>query len=269
MPVTFRHKVMVLLLLLSIVLIKTATAQVIWAGLKIGGELSKARIDPASFKDSVKVRPAIGYQAGAVILFKVKDRYFLHTEYLYSVKSKINLGKIDPDLKDKVTYHYFEVPVLFTIQFKGHLGKQREFKYFLGVGPNVAYLLSAKGVIESGELKEQGFSPMKYKVEFSQRENREHNDIIHYTKVNRVQFGINVGAGLLLEPVPKHKMIVDVRYTIDQTLFGKQSADFIVPHDYDDNLRFRNQSLKFSVMYLLEYNLSKKERNKGKSNKKF
>ena len=267
--VTFRRSLLILLLLSATAAFKTASAQIVWAGMKVGGEFSRARIDPNSFKDSVKINPAFGFHAGAVVSFKVKDRYFLHTEFLYSVKNKVILGKIDPDLKDKVTYHYIEVPILFTMQFKGHLGKSRTFKWFMGAGPNIAYLLGGKGVIESGELLENGYSSLSYKIKFSKRLDRDHNDIIHYTNVNRFQFGINVGAGLLLEPSPKHKMIIDVRYTIDQTLFGKKTADYIVPHDYDDNLRFRNQGLKFSVMYLLEYNLSKKARNKGKSDKKF
>jgi hypothetical protein len=59
--------------------------------------------------------------------------------------------------------------------------------------------------------------------------------------------------------------MVDVRYTFDQTLFGKQKADYLIPHDYDDELRFRNRGVRLSMMYLFEYNISKKERNKGKS----
>jgi opacity protein-like surface antigen len=266
--VTFRKWLLVMPLLLAAPTIKMASAQVVWAGIKAGAEFNRVRIDGASLKDTIKIDPAAGFHVGLVASFKVKNRYFLHTEYLYSVKNKVILGKIDPHLKDKVTYHYLEVPILFTMQFKGHLGGERTFKWFMGAGPNVAYLLGGRGVIESSELKENDISSLSYKIKFSERQNRDHNNEIHYTKVNRFQFGINVGAGLLLEPAPKRKVIVDLRYTIDQTLFGKKKADYIIPHDYDDNLRVRNQGLKFSVMYLLEYNLSKRERNKGKSNKK-
>ena len=83
--------------------------------------------------------------------------------------------------------------------------------------------------------------------------------------MNRFQFGLNFGAGILLEPITKRKIIVDVRYTVDQTLFGKRNADYLIPDDYSDNLKFRNRSLKFSIVYLFEYNLNKKERHRGKS----
>jgi hypothetical protein len=246
-------------------LLSNVTAQVVRVGVKIGGQYDFVKVDQKRFKDTVKLAPGIGFNAGLVLSFKVRNRYFLHTEYLYSTKSKTITGKFDPDLKDKVTYHYFEAPILFTMHFKGQLGENRNFKWYLGAGPNIAYLLGGRGVISSGELEENGISSLSYKIKFTPRQDRDHIDEIHYTNVNRVQFGINIGAGALLEPIPKHKVMIDLRYTFDQTLFGKQKADYLVPHDYDDDLRFRNRGVRISLMYLLEYNISKKARNTGKS----
>jgi opacity protein-like surface antigen len=256
----------VILSLFFIVYTNTSSAQIIWAGLKAGAQMNFAKIDASSFKDTVRINPVGGFNVGAALLFKVRDRYFLHTEYIYSTKSKVLTGKVDPDLKDKLTYQYVEIPILFTMQFKGHLGKGKEFKYYLGAGPNVAYVLGGRGTITSGELHENNMNSLSYKIKFGSRPDHEHPDYIYYNSANRFQFGINVGAGILIEPAPKHKMILDVRYTFDQTLFGKKSADYLIPHDYSDNLRFRNRLVKVSVLYLLQYNLSKKERNKGKSN---
>lgn len=252
------------LILLSISF--TSSAQIIWTGLKVGAQLGNVKVDDPHFPDTVKIgSTSVGYSAGAVIAFKVKNRYFLHTEYLYSVKSKSLTGKIDPDLKDKTTYHYIEVPILFTMQFKSQLGKGREFKWFMGAGPNLAYLLGGKGVLTSGALIENNISELRYKIKFGSRPDRNHPEHIYYTNANRFQFGINLGAGLLIEPVRRHKAIIDVRYTFDQTLFGKVHADYLIPNDYHDNLRFRNRALKVSLMYLIESNLNKKSRNKGKS----
>jgi len=261
------EKCLFILILCNVVSLSGSHAQVIWAGLKAGAQLGSVNHDDRYFPDTVKFGGAsVGYSAGAVISFKVKNRYFLQTEYLYTVKSKSLKGKIDPDLHDKTTYHYFEVPILFTVQFKGQIGKGREFKWFLGAGPNLSYMLGGKGVLKSGALIENRINQLDYKIKFGTRPDRNHPGIIYYTNANRLQFGINIGTGLLFEPVRRHKAILDIRYTFDQTMVGKTHADYLIPNDYHDNLRFRNHALKASIMYLLESNVSKKSRNKGKSN---
>lgn len=254
-----------ILSLLSIASIENTTAQVIRFGAKIGGQYDFVKMDEKSVTDTLKLSPGIGFNAGLVLSFKVRNRYFLHTEYLYSTKSKTVKGKIDPYLKDKVTYHYFELPILFTMHFKGQLGKNKNFKWYAGVGPNIAYLLGGSGTVISSELLENNISELSYKIKFEARKDYAHTDEVYYSNINRLQFGINLGTGLLVEPATKHKIMVDLRYTFDQTLFGKQKADYLIPHDYDDELRFRSRGVRFSMMYLFEYNISKKERNKGKS----
>ena len=254
------------IVILLIMSLQTGNAQIVWSGLKVGAQLGTVKIDAPHFQDTVKVgSPQIGYSVGAVIGFKVKDRYFLHTEYLYSVKSKSYTGKLDPDLKEHTTYRYLEIPILFTMQFKGQFGKGREFKWFMGAGPNLAYLLGGKGEVNSGGIIENNLPPLKYKIKFGNRPDFGHPKEVYYKDANRVQFGINLGAGLIIEPVRHHKAILDLRYTVDQTFFGKSNADYLLPPDYRDNLRFRNRGIKLSVMYLIESNLNKKSRNKGKS----
>lgn len=269
MTLNFRVVSVILSSIITFSTLQIASAQIVWLGIKAGVQVTQPKIDDIHFKDTVKTIPSIGYNVGAVLLFKIKDRYFLHSEYLYSMKSKINQGKVDHLLWDKVTYHYFEVPILFTMQFKVRLGKEKNFKWYAGVGPNIAYLLNGSGVIKSGELIENYINSLSYKINFTQRPDRNFNELrtdqIYYPSVNRFQFGLNFGTGILLEPAPKQKIIVDLRYTTDQTLFGKKSADYLIPDDYNDNLKVRSRSLRFSVIYMFEYNLDKKARKKGKS----
>jgi len=270
LQINFRKLIMMAVLAVLFITLDVATvsAQIIWAGFKAGAQFNLPKIDDIHFRDSAKMNPAPGFNIGGVIFFKVKERYFLQTEYVFSMKSKIITGKVDPDLTDKTTYSYVELPVLFTRQARGRIAGG-DFKWYFGAGPNIAYLLGGKGVIESGELKENGISSLPYTIKFGSRPDRDHTDRIYYPNANRFQFGINLGAGLIIEPAPKRKIIVDFRYTFDQTVFAKNSSDYLIPHDYNDNLKFRNRTLRISLMYLMEYNISKKERNKGKSNKKF
>ncbi|HEX5169255.1 MAG TPA: outer membrane beta-barrel protein, partial [Cyclobacteriaceae bacterium] len=180
-------------------------------------------------------------------------------------KTKFLKGKIDPLLNDKITYHYFEVPVLFTMHFKGHLGENREFKWYMGIGPNVSYWLGGKGVAKSSDLQENFVDQFKYSIAFSSRKDTQHPEVVYYDRANRFQFGLNVGAGLMFEPGERNKMMIDFRYGFDQTRLGKGLADYQVPADFNDNLRVRYRSFKVSVIYLTEFNLDKKSRNKGKS----
>jgi hypothetical protein len=93
-------------------------AQVINFGVKAGPLLSWVRSDDPEFRKQVKIKPRPGYSAGFVVSFKVKDRYFLHTEYLFSTKGKVVRGRVDKVLEDRITYNYVEVPLLYNIQFK-------------------------------------------------------------------------------------------------------------------------------------------------------
>lgn len=245
-------------------------SQVVHVGIKGGAQMSWARSDDANFRKQVKIRPVPGYNAGAVISFKVKERYFLHTEYLFSTKGKIIRGRIDKMLEDRITYNYIEVPVLYNIHFKGSLGSVRKFKWYAGAGPLFSYWLGGKGWINADEFAENSFPPFNYKIRFGERgEDVGEFDIIYVKDVKRLQLGFNIGGGILIEPVNSSKIMVDLRFELGHTWMGTQtSADYVLPVTYDDNLKARNMGLRLSVMYLFESNLDKKVRNKGKSNLK-
>jgi opacity protein-like surface antigen len=242
-----------------------SSAQIIRAGFKAGVQVNWIAIDDKSFRDTVSVSPSPGFDIGGAVSFKVRDRYFLHTEYVYSQKGKILNGKRDPFLHDEMTYHYFEIPALFTMHFKGRLGENREFKWYMGLGPHVSYWIGGKGVIESSDLKENFVEELKYSIAFGPRSDTQHPEVIYYDRANRFQFGLNVGAGIMFEPGENNKVMLDFRYGFDQTRLGRGLADYQIPADYDDNLRVRNRNFKVSIIYLTEFNLDKKSRNKGKS----
>lgn len=261
-PRTFRYLPLLFLLLSA----SSGYSQVIRTGFKAGVQMYWTSIDDKGTKDTVSSSPAPGFAVGAVVSFKVRERYYLHTEYLYSQRHKVLTGKIDPNLKDRVTYHYFNIPALFTMHFKGKFAGEREFQWYVGAGPDVNYLISGSGVVKGGDLIDNGFDKWNYKIRFSERLDRDKPTDVHYHDVgNRLLFGLNVGTGIMLEPGGAHKMMIDLRYSFDHTRLGSGKADYLVPTDYNDDLRMRMKGIKISVIYLFESNLSKEERNKGKS----
>jgi hypothetical protein len=264
-----------LIIIGSLLNTKSALSQVVYAGVKSGVNLSwiNHADKTQGYKDQFKILPVVGFNAGFVAAFKMKDRFFLHTEYLFSTKGKLVKGKKDPLLRDQVTYYYIDVPILYNIFFDAKLKMKnvRHFKWYAGIGPNFSYWLGGKGRIYSGEFTDNQFPELHYKLKFGARgDDYSETNVIYVTNANRVQLGANVGAGILLEPANGRKIMVDLRCELGHTwLGGAKSADYVIPVDYKEarNLKDRNMGLRLSVMYLFERNLDKKVRNKGKSNK--
>lgn len=245
-----------------------ASAQILQYGIKAGPQLTWVAVDDKSFKDQVSIHPRMGYNAGFVLSFKVKDRYFFHTEYIYSTKGKVNRGRIDKQLEDRITYNYLELPMLYNIQFKGKVGSTRQFKWYAGAGPLLSYWLGGKGHLNSLEFIENNFPPIEYVIRFGERgEDIGEVEAIFMKDVKRLQLGFNLGGGIMLEPTNGGKVMFDARLDLGHTWMGTPgSADYVLPVTYDDNLKVRNMAVRFSVMYLFERNTDKKVRNKGKSN---
>ena len=243
-----------------------ANGQILQYGLKAGAQLTWMKSDDKGFRDQVAIHPLLGYNGGFVLSFKVKDRYFLHTEYIYSTKGKLNRGKIDKMLEDRIKYNYIEVPMLYNIHFRGRLGGARQFKWYAGAGPLFSYWLGGKGRINSDEFAENNFPPLEYEIRFGERgEDLGETNVIYMKDVKRFQLGFNIGGGIMLEPANAGKIMFDLRFDVGHTWMGMPaSADYVLPVTYDDNLKARNMALRFSAMYLFERNLDKKVRNKGK-----
>jgi hypothetical protein len=132
-----------------------ASAQLL-IGPTLGPQLSWSTFDDKDYKQIYKSKPVFGFHAGINVSFRVRKRFFLHTALIYSTKGKVIEGKnvtapevsaehlrtlIDPQLKNKVTYRYIELPILYTYEIKMHTKKNKEFKWYFGAGPNISYWL--------------------------------------------------------------------------------------------------------------------------------
>ncbi len=262
-----------ILSLLFLTLLSTPLkAQVIQYGLKTGLQYSWVRMDDPSQQKLVVNKPIVGFNVGVVVTFKVKTRYFLHTELLYSTKGKKVEGIVDPTLEDKVIYQFIDFPMLYNIQFKRNLAADnlKQFKWYIGAGPIFSYWLGGKGTINNSEFVENKLPPQNYTLKFGVRgEDKNELSAVYVDKANRLQVGFNFGGGILLEPVNGRKIMVDLRFEFGQSWLGKaNSTDYALPLSYHDNLQSSNMGFRFSMAYLFEANLDKKVRNKGKSRSK-
>lgn len=253
-----------------------AHSQVMYAGLKSGFQASWTKHDDThtTYDDLYKIYPVPGFNFGGVFSFKVRDRYFLHTECLFSTKGRTIRGRADKELKDRLIYYYVEVPLMYNVFFDAKLrAKQiKQFKWYVGIGPNFSYWLGGKGKIYNTEFSENSFPALEYKLKFGERgEDQGEKELIYIRDAKRLQLGLNIGGGILLEPINGRKYMIDLRFELGHTWLGKErSADYVIPVDYTEgeNLRDRNMGIRLSFMYMFESSLDKKTRNKGKSTKK-
>jgi len=225
-------------------------------------------------KDGYSVQPGFGYNVGASISFRVRKKFFLQTSILYSRKVKsIEEKRVDSFYDDafsnKLKLNYLEMPLLYTAEFKGKLGKKsnKEFKWYLGAGPTVSYWLSGKGVLTDGDLYEINVNSLPYKVTFDKSPEDVKQGEMNVEGANRIQLALNVSAGLILEPVGFNKIMIALRYEFGHSFLSPSSDGYFGGYDgdlyYQDELQVRMHTLNLSLQYYID--LKTDQRKKGKS----
>jgi hypothetical protein len=253
--------------LIFLLLVTTGFAQAqILIGPTGGFQTSWVTFDDKDYKDLYQVKPVLGFHAGVNLSFKVRKRFFLHSSLIYSQKGKIIEGKKDKLLYNEVRYNYVELPVLYTVEFKGYAGKGKEFKWYLGGGPLVSYWLGGKGKIYESGINENAISekPIPYKIVFNEEDHLLPIDKMNVHDPNRLQLGINISAGIVFEPFGYQKIMLTGRYELGHSFLSKTGFGyFTATDDYDDVLQVRNNGFRISVAYLIDLKLE--QRKKGKS----
>lgn len=242
-----------------------AQAQV-YIGPMAGGQLSWTKFDNSDYYDSYGIKPVWGYHAGANVSLKVRNRFFLHTSFLYSQKGRRITGKQDPLLRNKAIYRFIEVPIIYAVDFRSQLGNGKEFKYYLGLGPNISYWLGGKGKIYNSDLDENAdyaSRDLEYTISFHKDAAKAGTDEMNVTDANRLQLGLNVASGVVFEPQPNQRILVLLRYELGHSFLSSSSEGIFGPTYYKDVLQSRNKGIRLSVSYMVD--LRTEDRKRGKS----
>ena len=242
-----------------------AKAQV-YVGPVAGGQLSWTKFDNRDFYNTYGIKPVWGWHAGASFSMKVRNRFFLHSSLLYSTKGRTVEGKDDPLLKNKVRYNFIEAPIIYAVDFKGRMGKGKEFKFYIGVGPNVSYWLGGKGKLYNSDLAENNefvSQNLEYSIVFRKDLPEVQNDEMNVAEPNRIQLGLNLASGMVLEPRPDRKLLIMLRYELGHSFLSRTSNGTFVPTYYQDVLQSRNKGFRLSVSYQID--LRVEDRKRGKS----
>lgn len=228
-----------------------------------GANYSWTSFSNKDLKEAYRMSPVPGFHVGGHLSFKVQKRFFLHTSLLYSSKGRHLDGELDTKLKSTARYNFIEMPISYTVDFKAKIGRSKEFKYFMGIGPNISYWLGGTGKLYNSDLEEINQPELSYKIVFKKAPENQAADEMNVVDPNRFQLGLNLVVGMVLEPAPKQRIMVSLRYELGHTYLSKTDGQFLNTY-FEDPLRSRNQGFRFSLAYLID--LKTEERKKGKSN---
>ena len=252
-----------ILFALAIVVAPRAYNQIL-VGPVAGGQYSWTNFGDKDNKLHYTVKPSWGYHAGIGMSFSVRKRFFLSTSILYSTKGKTIEGKDDLLLKNKVVYKFIDVPFIYSVDFKAKIGNNTEFKYFLGLGPNISYWLGGKGTLYTTDFNESQSPTLNYRIAFKKDISEVSDNEMAVQNPNRLQLGLNLAAGLVLEPMPHQKFMFVLRYELGHSFFSTESNGYFKGTYYQDDLRSRSQGFRASLSYMID--LRPDQRKKGKSN---
>jgi hypothetical protein len=243
-------------------LISQHVAAQVLVGPVVGGNYSWTTFADKDLNDTYKTGGVFGFHAGGQLSFRVKKRFFLHTSLIYSTKGRTLKSNFEDQFTFTTKYKFIEMPIVYSIDFKVKTSNSREFKYFLGVGPNISYWLSGNGAITDGTLKENNIDKLEYDIAFKSSDEVQAEDEMVVTDPNRFQLGLNLAAGLVFEPADRQRVMLSVRYEIGHTNLAKSNGTVTQTY-FQDPLQSRNQGFRVSLAYL--YDLKTSDRNKGKS----
>lgn len=238
----------------------------VYIGPMAGGQLSWTKFDNRDHYDAYGIKPVFGYHAGANVSLKVRNRFFLHTSFLYSTKGRKLEGREDPMLTNRARYDYIDIPIVYSVDFRGRLGNGKEFKFYLGLGPNVSYWLGGKGKLYNSDLDENAefaSRDLTYKIVFAGEPAEVTPHQMNVADPNRIQLGLNVATGLVFEPRPDQRILLMLRYELGHSFLSGESNGVFSSTYYEDVLQSRNKGVRLSVSYMVD--LKVENRKKGKS----
>jgi hypothetical protein len=256
-----------LVVLLPILLRNRAEAQVL-VGPVVGTHVGWASYDDPDLKDFYDISPTFGFHAGGSLAFRVQKRFFLQSSIMYTQKEKKISGGGDGMFYHALRNRYIDMPILYTAEFKARLGKDKVYKWYVGVGPNISYWLGGSGKLRNSDLDENLIEELRYTVTFGKHDEIGEREM-NVEDPNRLQLGLNVSAGLIFEPMGIHKFMLTTRYEHGHSFLSRESNGVYglpgVLH-YEDELKVRNNAFVVSLYYFVDLKIE--ERHKGKSTSK-
>jgi len=246
---------------LCFVFVQLATIRVqgqfFMAGPRAGIQVTGVNYQLESADEQFDPKLKFGYSAGFQFNIPLTASFNLNPEINYTQRGrKIYVKETGWTFNE--THHYIELPLILNYQREGRIKKLGTFDWFLGVGPNISYLLGG-----SGTLNTTVGGSLDYKLSFGGNES--HYEYMTLDSVNRWQWGLDFNIGLI-SPLKNNKtLITTLRFTWGHTALGEEDGSFMPILGFTDNLKHSYRVLNLSFAYL--FNLDLGLIRKGKSTK--
>ena len=110
---------------------------------------------------------------------------------------------------------------------------------------------------------EENYPALDFKIAFNKDGSNVGENEMAVKNPNRIQLGLNIAAGIVVEPVPHQKFMFTVRYEFGHSFFSRESNGIFPNTFYEVNPRARSQGGRISLFYFMDTRVQ--ERKKGKS----
>ena len=225
------------------------------AGLQMATTSFNSNLD---YSDSVNASFKPGFNVGTVLNLEVTKIFSLQFELNYSLQGRIVKGAFDENLKHKANDHYLNLPAMLRYSWKGN-----KVKYFVNAGPSLSYWLGGSGKISSSSLADQEIDAVKYRISFS--EPKDETGRIFIQEANRLQIGVDFGAGVQIPVKRGQNLMLEARYSLGHSYLGKSNSVINYISDYSDNLETSNSVINVSAAYVFNRNINGWKRGKSVS----
>jgi hypothetical protein len=246
-------------------------AQQFSLGIKGGPLLSWGRFGEKEDREKFGSKATLGYTAGALISFPLRNNSSFLIEGGYSKKGRRVKIKQNNWINN-TTYSMIDLSMCLRKAYSFNLKENLRVDWFFNVGPEISYILSGKGYFEVNDIK------YKYEILFkddSVYDARTNNPAyMTYYNSNKWLIGLGVGVGFKFPIKANQHIITEIRFVSGHTYLGKRGTDlpdksdqghsfFNTLEPYDSSLQTNIKTLNISIAYLFDFD--RKKSRMGKS----
>jgi hypothetical protein len=225
----------------------------IWAG----GSVNWATFSEKPQKDTFNSKAILGYSAGFLVGFPLKKNFQLITEGGYSKKGRrltFNKGLWE----NRSVYHFVEATMLLRKHYKFQFRKNVPSEWFVGLGPEVSYLMNV-----SGRIIIDGNKPgYEYNVVFDKEPDADYHNM-YYNNINRWLFGLVFNVGFKVPLRRNQHLATELRFVSGHTNLGKRNSSYIEILGFEDTMITNLKSLQLRFAYSFDFDVQQSR--KGKS----
>jgi hypothetical protein len=209
-----------------------------------------------------KFRPGVllGYSAGGFVKFPLRDRYSFITELSFAQKGRTT--NFNENWNNKTVFYMIDADMALRKSFRVKIRENLPMNLFVGAGPNVEYILSARG-----RVKVTPGGESKYDVVFNSAPDSDFSNN-YYTEANRWLFGVDLRAGGDAPLFNNQRVYVEIRFTWGQTYIGKKnSVSYLEIIGFEDDLKFNMKTLNLVFYYAFDFDMKKSRMGKSTKDK--